>query len=334
MRGLRASAPHLDVRRSGTLRHMPGIVFLSCGQNDRELRITEKVRQLLEDPPFSLKVFVARATNNLYSLNDDVLARLAYADYFLFVNFHRKTQGFSGSLYSHQELAMALALGHRHLLIFSERNAPNLGIIQFMVQNRPNFSSEEELLSMIRADVEREQWRAQYSRFLRPDKLWLEKSISFSDGTGNILKGTSISVVILNQSGELRESVMITLDKLDGQLPGHLFRSPLKVSGQRRYDAAIPPEASAVFNILIDGSRTASGETMKGTFLMSALDLSPLPPLFSDQEPHEMEFRLDARGHSPVRFRVCRRGTEYALHDQHEAYRTGHPIQTDTDSGC
>jgi hypothetical protein len=292
---------------------MPGIVFLSCGQNDRELQIADKVRQILEAPPFGLNLFVARATNTLYSLNDDVLTRLAYADYFLFVNFHRKVDGFPGSLYSHQELAMALALGHRRLLVYSEVDAPNLGIIQFMVQNRPNFSTDEELLGLIEADVEREQWRPDYSRFLRPKGLMRESALRFADGAGNILDGIPISVVILNQSGDLQENVVIALDRLDGQEPGHRFRSPLKVSAQRRYDAAIPPESSAVFNILIEGSRTASGGTTAGAFLISALDLSPLPPLFSDQETHEMEFRLDARAHRPIRFKVCRRNGEYTL---------------------
>jgi len=286
---------------------------LSCGQDDRELEIADKVRRLLEGPPFGLTVFVARTTNNLYSLNEEVLTRLAYADYFLFVNFHRKVDGFPGSLYSHQELAMALALGHRQLLDFSERDAPNLGVIQFMVQNRPKFTTDEELLKIIKADVEREQWRPNYSRFLRPTMLRREKSIRFGDGAGNILDGTPISVVILNQSGDLKENVMISLDTLDGQEPDHLFRSPLKVSAQRRYDAAIPPESSAVFNILIDGRRTASGETTEGAFLTSALDLSPLPPLFSNQGIHEMEFRLDARAHRRIRFRICRRNGEYTL---------------------
>jgi hypothetical protein len=94
-------------------------------------------------------------------------------------NFLRKADGFPGSLYSHQELAMALALGHRQLLVFSEIDAPNLGVSQFMVQNRPNFSTDEELLSMIRADIEREQWRRDYSRFLRPKALKRENSIRF-----------------------------------------------------------------------------------------------------------------------------------------------------------
>lgn len=277
------------------------------------MQIADKIRRLLEGPTFGLKVFVARTTNNLYSLNEDVLTRLGDADYFLFVNFHRRVDGFPGSLYSHQELAMAIALGHRQLLVFSERDAPNLGIIQFMVQNRPKFSTDEELLKLIKADVEREQWRADYSRFLRPTVLRREKSIRFGDGAGNILDGNAISVVILNQSRDLKENVVISLDTLDGQEPDYLFRSPLKVSAQRRYDATIPPESFAVLNILIEGSRTASGEITEGAFLTSALDLSPLPPLFSDQGIHEMEFRLDARGHRPIRFRVCRRNGEYTL---------------------
>jgi hypothetical protein len=50
--------------------HMPGTVFLSCGQNDRELQIADKVRKLLEGPSFGLKVFVARmrsATGSCWS---------------------------------------------------------------------------------------------------------------------------------------------------------------------------------------------------------------------------------------------------------------------------
>jgi hypothetical protein len=79
-----------------------------------------------------LNVFIARATNNLYSLNNDVLTKLAYADYFLLVNFRRETDKFPGSLYSHQELAMALALGHQRLLNYSEKDAPNAGIAQLL----------------------------------------------------------------------------------------------------------------------------------------------------------------------------------------------------------
>jgi len=285
------------------------MVFLSCGQNDRELQIADKVCRLLQGQPFCLNVFIARATNNLYSLNDDVLTKLAYADYFIFVNFHRVSDGFPGSLYSHQELAIALALGHRQLLVFSERGAPNLGVIQFMVQNRPNFSTDEELLSQIQADLQREKWRPEYSRFLRAKEIVQQASIRFGDGAGNLLAGTAISVVIENQSGDLRDNVIITLERLDGS---DMFRSPLKLSAQRRYDATIPPESAVIFNILMEGTCTSSGKAT-GAFLVSALDLSPLPVLFSDQEKHEMEFRVDVRAHRPIYFKLLRRNLEYTL---------------------
>jgi hypothetical protein len=292
---------------------MPGMVFLSCGQNDRELQIAERVGRLLQERPFQLNVFIARATNNLYSLNNDVLTKLAYADYFIFVNFRRETDGFPGSLYSHQELAMALALGHQRLLIFSEEGAPNVGIIQSIVQNRPNFSTDDELLNQIRADLEREQWRPDYSRFLRAKEVVKEMNVSFADGAGNRLDGTAISVVIENQSSELQESVIVTLERLDGDEPKYLFCSPLKISGQRRYDAMIPPESSIIFNILMEGTRRPPDAGETGAFLVSALDLSGFPALFSDQEEHEMEFRLDARGHRAIRFKLVRRNREYVL---------------------
>ncbi|HZT31790.1 MAG TPA: hypothetical protein VFA33_18020 [Bryobacteraceae bacterium] len=291
---------------------MAGTVFLSCGQNDRELKIAERVAGLLRES-FQLEVFIARATNNMYSLNNDVLARLASADYFIFVNFHRESEAFPGSLYSHQELAMALALGHRRFLLFSEQGAPNVGITQFIVQNRPSFSNEGELLNQIRNDVEREQWRPEYSRFLRAREIVKQLNVTFSDGAGNLLSGTSISVTIENQSSDLQDSVIVTLERLDGNEPDYLFRSPLKISGQRRYDATIPAESSVLFNIIMEGTRKPPEQGEPGAFLVSALDLSPLPALFSDQEQHEMEFRLDARAHRPIRFRLVRRNREYAL---------------------
>src|SRR5580704_8072303 len=102
---------------------MAGTVFLSCGQNNREMKIAKRIESLLQALPFGLTVFIARATNNLYSLNNDVIENLAYADHVLFVNFRRRTVGFPGSIYAHQELAMALALGHQRLLLFSEKGA-------------------------------------------------------------------------------------------------------------------------------------------------------------------------------------------------------------------
>ena len=292
---------------------MAGTVFLSCGQNDRELKIAENVASLLRAAPFNLVVFIARATNNLYSLNNDVIAKLAYADYFIFVNFCRETEGFPGSLYSHQELAIALALGHKEFLIFSEKGAPNAGITQFIVQNRPCFSSEAELLNQVRNDIERERWRAEYSRFLRAKEIVRDVNETFSDGVGNVLFGTAISVVIENRSNDLQDTVIVSLERLDGSEPNSLFRSPLKISGQRRYDAAVPAESSVVFNILIEGVRKPPEQGESGAFLTSALDVSPLPALFSDQNQHELEFRVDVRTHRPIRFKVVRQHGEYAL---------------------
>jgi hypothetical protein len=291
---------------------MAGTVFLSCGQNDRELRIAGTVGRLLREE-FRLEVFIARGTNNLYSLNEDVLTRLAYADYFIFINFQREADAFPGSIYSHQELAMALALGHRRLLVFSETGAPNAGIVQFMVPNRPRFSTEDELLKQIRNDVAGDQWRPEYSRFLSAKELANRPNVTFTDGAGNVLRGAAIGVVIENNSNELQDCVIITLERLDGNEPQYLFRSPLKVSGQRRYDATIPPDSSVIFDVLMDGTCEAIGIVEAGAFLVSALDSSPLPALFSGGAQHTMEFRLDARARRPIRFKlVCRNG-EYAL---------------------
>lgn len=247
---------------------MAGTVFLSSGQDDRELKIAQRIAALLEGPPFGLTVFIARSTNNLRSLNNDVLTKLAYADYVIFVNFLREGAKFSGSIYAHQELAMALALGHEQLLLFSEQGAPDEGIIRFVVQNRPVFTNENELLELIRADVEREGWRPDHSRFLRATRLEQRQGVRFGDGVGNVLVGDAIGVVIENQSRDLQDGAIVTLEKVDGNEPEYLFRSPVKVSGQRRYDAAIPPGAMIIFDLLMDGTCTGGGQTARGVFLV------------------------------------------------------------------
>jgi len=209
---------------------MAGTVFLSCGQNKREMQIAKKVEELLSSAPFNLSVFIARATNNLYSLNNDVLDRLAYADYVVFINFRREKRGFSGSLYSHQELAMALALGHRQLLIFSEKGAPRDGVIRFMHQNSPCFTSDDKLLEQLKKDITKENWRSDYSRFLRvKEEVLCQESVTFSDETGNKFNGKAIRVAVENQSNELQEGVIITLEELDGKPAEYMFRSPVKV---------------------------------------------------------------------------------------------------------
>src|SRR5438105_4314664 len=62
---------------------------------------------------------------------------------------------------------------------------------------------------------------------------------------------------------------------MDGKLAEYLFRRPLKVSGQRRYDAAMPPQSSIIFDILMDGTCATGAATKAGVFLVSALDLAP-----------------------------------------------------------
>jgi hypothetical protein len=289
---------------------MPGLVFLSCGQNDRELQIAERLRSLLEESPLNLQVFIARSTNNLYSLNNDVLENLGFADYVIFVNFYRERNGLRGSLYAHQELAMALAVGHRRLLIYSEQNAPTEGVISFIVQNRTPLSTPEQLLEQVRDDVAREEWRADYSRFVDISELVQRENIRFADGAGNILSGPAIGVRIANPSNDLQESVIITLERLDGNEPKYEFRSPLKVSGQRRYDAAIPPGGAVIFDILMDG---ICEPNRRGAFPVTALDLAPLPTLFDDINDHQLVFRIDARARRPVRFTLVRRDGDYKL---------------------
>jgi hypothetical protein len=280
---------------SDTLPGMPGTVFLSCGQQPSELKVAVKIKSLLEAPPFRLNVFIAASTNNMHSLNHDVLKNLSYADYVLFVNFHRPKSPSQGSIYSHQELAMAHALGHEDILLFSEEGAPDECVMHYMVFNGRPFTTTNQLLSRVRAEVTRAGWNRTHSRFLRVTDLYERDPVDFNDGVGNLLRGKPIDVVLKNQSKDFQEGIIVTLETFDGETPDYLHRSPLKVAGQRGYEAAVPPGSSVIFDILMEGSCISAGRQVPGAFLVSALDLVPLPPLFDDDDDHEMTFRVDAR---------------------------------------
>jgi hypothetical protein len=91
-------------------------LFLSCGQNEAEMRVARQIEQALTAPPYGFEVYVAKNVQSLFEINSGILTELKNSDYYLFVNFRRGTPRFwkrdvPGSVFSNQELAMAYALG-------------------------------------------------------------------------------------------------------------------------------------------------------------------------------------------------------------------------------
>jgi hypothetical protein len=102
-----------------------------------------------------------------------VLEALEKSEYFLFIDFKRERQSgilswsrHRGSLFSHQELAIARFLGIEQLR-FKEKSVRLEGIAE-LLQGRPiEFENRNELVANVRQAIEDKQWRSNWKNALR-----------------------------------------------------------------------------------------------------------------------------------------------------------------------
>jgi hypothetical protein len=144
-------------------------VFISCGQStqnderDIALRIGELLDRLGYDP------YVAVAEKTLRGLKENLFARLSESEYYLFVDFKREQiskDDYRGSLFSHQELAIAAFLD-MPVLAFQEKGVRRLdGLIAFLQTNSSEFTDREKLLDQIATEVS-SRWQTNWRNQLR-----------------------------------------------------------------------------------------------------------------------------------------------------------------------
>ncbi len=133
-------------------------VFISCGQRDdsRELNLARQIETLLREKEYC--PFLAKQIQTLGALTDEIYRQLAEAEYFLFVDFKRdpialdSPQAYRGSLFSHQELAIASFL-EKECLVFRERGVELEGIQRFILSNPVEFSTDTQLVNAIETEV-------------------------------------------------------------------------------------------------------------------------------------------------------------------------------------
>lgn len=128
-------------------------VFISCGQNKSsdEPKLAEEIRRKLTSLGFDS--YVAVGEQSLLGLKENILGQLGRSEYFLFVDFKRErlndTELCRGSLFSHQELAVASFLDIE-VLAFQERGVkPDDGILGFIQANAIPFSERNELPDLV-----------------------------------------------------------------------------------------------------------------------------------------------------------------------------------------
>jgi hypothetical protein len=164
-------------------------VFISCGQqSDDERKVADALVGWFISQGYS--PYVAVKVHTITDLNTGIIEAIKTSDYYVFINFPREEVIWSdgnirrGSLYSHQELAVAYALGFEHILILNHRNVHDEGVQKFIVSNLPRFDNYKEVLPTIAQAVTEARWSPSYSR-----QLWLVRvrwgdPMPYGDHTG------------------------------------------------------------------------------------------------------------------------------------------------------
>lgn len=149
-------------------------LFLSCGQREDELKWGEAVRDALDynkTGGLGFEVFFARSNQDSKAILERVFDELHEADYFVFLDFKREQftdppGGFRGSLYCHQELALACFL-KTEIAVFREDDveAPEgaielNGIMKEVMSNAVSFTrnAPDKLAALVCEKVKSKGW--------------------------------------------------------------------------------------------------------------------------------------------------------------------------------
>jgi len=139
-------------------------VFLSCGQNKNTdevsiaTTIAGRLRELGFDP------YIAVQEQTLRGIKENIFGQLAKSEYFIFVDFKREQLGdivpavHRGSLFSHQELALASYLEIPILAMQESSVKKDDGILTFLQANCIPFSDRHLLANVISDEVQKRRW--------------------------------------------------------------------------------------------------------------------------------------------------------------------------------
>jgi hypothetical protein len=159
-------------------------VFISCGQNKEsdERATANAIAETLKALGF--EPFIATEQQTLNGIKEHIFETLGNAEYFLFVDFKRerlagnwwnpwKPPLYRGSLFSHQELALASYLGV-DVVAFQESGIKLEGLLAFIGGNATTFKVRARLPIEIENEVRRRLHTGQWNVHWR-NKLVLER---------------------------------------------------------------------------------------------------------------------------------------------------------------
>jgi hypothetical protein len=145
-------------------------VFISCGQrkDTQEVEVACAIATVLEDLGFD--PYIAIQEQTLRGLKENIFSQLTASEYFLFVDFPREKFADSsecgGSLFSHQELAIASYLDLQVIAFQQKGVKPLDGMLGILQANAIPFDNAKKLPEMVRQQVKKAGWRADWRNAL------------------------------------------------------------------------------------------------------------------------------------------------------------------------
>jgi len=158
-------------------------VFISCGQRDggEERSVAEKTAGRLKELGFD--PYIAVQEHSLRGVKENIFEQLSSSEYFVFIDFQRERLGggrsaeHRGSLFSHQELAIASYL-EIPVLAFQEEGVRRLdGLLGFLQGNCVPFSDRDHLPAIIEDAVRKGNWDSNWRNALQielPEAVYVD----------------------------------------------------------------------------------------------------------------------------------------------------------------
>jgi hypothetical protein len=226
-------------------------IFISCGQRLAEEqsvvgRIEEVVRELGFEP------YVGVWDNTLEGLKENIFRELENSEYILFIDFKRhelRDGSFRGSVFSHQELAVASYL-QIDALGFREAGLPNEGVSSAVQLNCKEFETRDQLPDMVRDAIDRKIKNGKWSPTWKAQLILERKPGLRPSGMEDPPLIWHIGVRNQHRSKTVHGCRAFLVSYEDLQI-GHGFKLKpfeLKWEGTTVPDAAIPPGSRRSFD--------------------------------------------------------------------------------------
>jgi hypothetical protein len=227
-------------------------VFISCGQrkDSEEVLIAEQIADRLGKKGF--EPYIAVQQESLRGLKENIFQELSLSEYFLFVDFKREeiSDGVHrGSLFCHQELAIASFLDIPFLGFQEQGVSPDDGILKFIQTNCTAFTDRHTLANVIADKIELASWNPRWKNQLRMERD-PEQFSEHLQTNGKIGRFFFITVKNLNPYKFARNCYVFPESIYDlgaaKKIPVQIIE--LKWSGYILPNATIPPSSQRPFD--------------------------------------------------------------------------------------